>query len=90
MEGLAVTLFPVALILFAIGMERFEARLSKLTVPEYEVNRFLDAANTEEVAALAEAGMPDALDRFNRRMSRKDDLYPADPRDSDELARRAS
>lgn len=86
-----MTLFPVVLILFALGMERFEARLSKLTVPEQEVQKFLDGGpNKEEVAALADKGMSDALDRFNRRMGRKDDLYPSDHNEPRTITRRAS
>lgn len=73
-------LFPVLLILFALAMERFEARLSKLSVPEMDVKRFLEEANNDEVATLADMGMPDALDRFNRRLGRDLDLYPDDAR----------
>ncbi|NUS42389.1 MAG: hypothetical protein HOQ24_01645 [Mycobacteriaceae bacterium] len=89
MEGLGVMLFPALLILFAVGMERFEARLARLTVPEQEVTRFLDGATLEEVAALADRGMPDALERFHRRMGHEDDLYPDEHIDK-ALSRRAS
>ncbi|KAA0024469.1 hypothetical protein [Antrihabitans cavernicola] len=67
MQGLAVVLFPVLLILFALAMERVESRLSRLNVREQEVQEFLDRANTAEVAALAQGSMPDALARFQRR-----------------------
>ena len=45
------------------------ARNGRQTVPE--------EANTDEVATLADMGMPDALDRFNRRIGGRD-LYPAE------------
>jgi hypothetical protein len=88
MEGLAVMLSPVALIVFAIGMERFEARLARLALPEQDVSRFLDHANTEEVAALADKGLPDALERFNRRMGRSEQT--SDTSATPPAARRAS
>lgn len=67
MQGLAVVLFPVLLMLFALAMERVEFRLSKLGVREQEVQEFLDQASTSEVATLANEGMPHALARFNSR-----------------------
>jgi hypothetical protein len=80
MEALAMMLFPVLLILFALVMERFEARLSRLSVPEMDVKRFLEEANNDEVATLADMGMSDALDRFNRRLGRDLDVYPDEAR----------
>jgi hypothetical protein len=70
MQGLAVVLFPVLLMLFALAMERVEFRLSKLGVREQEVQEFLDQASTSEVATLANEGMPHALARFNNRKRR--------------------
>ncbi|MCC8929215.1 hypothetical protein C5142_18035 [Rhodococcus sp. BGS-1C] len=67
MQGLAVVLFPVLLMLFSLAMERVEFRLSKLGVREQEVQEFLDKASTSEVATLANEGFPHALDRFNNR-----------------------
>ncbi|OAK53923.1 MULTISPECIES: hypothetical protein [Rhodococcus] len=70
MQGLAVVLFPVLLMMFALAMERVEFRLSKLGVHEQEVQEFLDQASSSEVATLANEGMPHALDRFNNRKRR--------------------
>lgn len=70
MQGLAVVLFPVLLMLFALAMERVECRLRRLTVREQEVQEFLDQASHAEVATLAEEGLPRALARFHRRRKR--------------------
>jgi hypothetical protein len=63
MQGLAVVLFPVLLMLFALAMERVEFRLSKLGVREHEVEEFLDQASKSEVATLANEGFPHARKR---------------------------
>lgn len=70
MQGLAVVLFPVLLMLFALAMERVEFRLSQLTVREQEVQEFLDKASQADVAALAQEGLPRALARFHLRRKR--------------------
>lgn len=70
MQGLAVVLFPVLLMLFALAMERVEFRLRRLTVRQQEVEEFLDQASQDEVATLASDGFPHALARFNRRRRR--------------------
>ncbi|MFZ2176725.1 MAG: hypothetical protein WAW17_22315 [Rhodococcus sp. (in: high G+C Gram-positive bacteria)] len=67
MQGLAVVLFPVLLMLFALAMERVEFRLRRLNVRPQEVEEFLDQASSEEVATLAKEGFPHALARFHRR-----------------------
>jgi hypothetical protein len=67
MQGLAVVLFPVLLMLFALAMERVEFRLRQLTVRQQEVEEFLDQASHDEVATLAHEGFPHALARFHRR-----------------------
>ncbi|WP_305093665.1 hypothetical protein [Prescottella sp. R16] len=105
MQGLAVVLFPVLLMLFALAMERVEFRLRRLTVREQEVEEFLDQASQDEVATLANEGFPHAMARFNRRRKRgrdgsadtesRDDLHavPApgdDPDDGPQADRRAS
>ncbi|WP_430335469.1 hypothetical protein [Rhodococcus sp. ACT016] len=93
MQGLAVVLFPVLLMLFALAMERVEFRLRRLTVREQEVAEFLDQASQDEVATLASEGFPHALARFHRRRKRGG---PTDSDDADrdtttaESARRAS
>ncbi len=58
MQGLAVVLFPVLLMLFALAMERVEFRLRRLTVRQQEVEEFLDQASHDEVVTLAHEGFP--------------------------------
>ncbi|MFD1814723.1 hypothetical protein [Rhodococcus gannanensis] len=70
MQGLAVVLFPVLLMLFALAMERVEFRLRRLTVREQEVQEFLDKASHDDVATLAQEGLPRALARFHLRRRR--------------------
>ncbi|NLU83373.1 hypothetical protein [Rhodococcus sp. HNM0569] len=70
MQGLAVVLFPVLLMLFALAMERVEVRLQRLSVREQEVEEFLDRANGDEVATLAHQGFPHALAHLNQRAKR--------------------
>ncbi|MDI9918239.1 hypothetical protein [Rhodococcus sp. IEGM 1379] len=65
MQGLAVILFPVLLMLFALAMERVERRLRRLSVRENEVAEFLDQASQDDVAALASDGFPHAFARFH-------------------------
>ncbi|MGC0366425.1 hypothetical protein ABH922_004409 [Rhodococcus sp. 27YEA15] len=67
MQGLAVILFPLLLMLFALAMERVEVRLRRLSVREHEVEEFLDQASDADVAALANDGFPHAFARFRRR-----------------------
>ncbi|MFE4503653.1 hypothetical protein ACFRFQ_27685 [Rhodococcus sp. NPDC056743] len=67
MQGLAVILFPVLLMLFALAMERVERRLRRLSVRENEVAEFLDQAGPDDVASLATDGFPHAFARFHLR-----------------------
>ncbi|SED80882.1 hypothetical protein SAMN04490240_4788 [Rhodococcus pyridinivorans] len=90
MQALAVVLFPVLLMLFALSMERVEARLSRLSVREQEVEEFLDKADQADVAALAREGFPGALARFQRRRRRGPSTDGADDSDGHLRARRAS
>lgn len=83
MQGLAVVLFPVLLMLFALAMERVEFRLRRLTVREQEVAEFLDQASQDEVATLATEGFPHALARFHRRRKRGGRTDSDDSGDSD-------
>lgn len=73
MQALAVVLFPVLLMFFALSMERVESRLSRLSVREQEVEEFLDKASQDDVDTLAREGFPGALARFHRRRSKADD-----------------
>ncbi|KQU28084.1 hypothetical protein HQ325_00985 [Rhodococcus sp. BP-349] len=90
MQALAVVLFPVLLMLFALAMERFEARLNRAGVREQEVQEFLDAASSAEVATLAAEGFPNALARFRTRRRRGGDVMEEDVALLDDRARRAS
>ena len=69
--GLAVVVFPVLLMVFALSMDRVETRLSRFgTVKEREVENFLEHANAADVGTLASEGMPRALAVFRRRRER--------------------
>ncbi|WP_405488110.1 hypothetical protein [Nocardia sp. NBC_00511] len=66
MQGLAVVLFPIALMLFALVMERVENRLRKLLEPDPEVQQYLDRATNAEVSDLTKLGLPAAVARPRR------------------------
>lgn len=70
MQALAVVLFPVVLMLFALIMERFESRLRKLLEPDEEVQLYLDKASNAEVNELTKLGLPAAVARVRRRRTR--------------------
>lgn len=67
MVGLAVVVFPVLLMVFALSMERVEQRLRRLAVEEDEVEQFLDQANPAEVNTFVREGLPSALATFQGR-----------------------
>lgn len=69
MHGLAVLLFPAALMLFALAMERLESRLERLNVRGEHVEEFLESAQPEQLDTLATHGFPAALDEFRDRRS---------------------
>ncbi|WP_280235063.1 hypothetical protein [Nocardia cyriacigeorgica] len=69
-----MVLFPVALMLFALGMERVENRLRKLLEPDEEVQLYLDKASNAEVKELTRLGLPAAVARMRRRRSRTEEL----------------
>ncbi len=62
-----VLLFPLLLMLFAILMERLEARLQNGAVSENEVEEFLDQARPDEVNTMIREGLGRALDVFRLR-----------------------
>jgi hypothetical protein len=62
-----VLLFPLLLLIFAVLMERLEARLRNVSVTEDEIEEFLDQAQPEEVNTLFREGMGRALDVFRLR-----------------------
>lgn len=70
MEGLAVIIFPVLLMFFALSMERVEARLSRLTLEEDEVEKFFDQASTADVNNFVREGFPRAIKLRQRRRRR--------------------
>lgn len=67
MEGLAVVLFPVFLMFFALSMERVEERLRRLTVVEEDVERFFENASTAEVNTFVQEGFPKAAGALHKR-----------------------
>ncbi|UGT59531.1 hypothetical protein [Nocardia asteroides] len=69
-----MVLFPVAMMLFALGMERFESRLRKLVEPDEEVQQYLDKASNAEVSELTKLGLPAAVARMRKRRSRTEEL----------------
>ncbi|HEX3787572.1 MAG TPA: hypothetical protein VHW44_06910 [Pseudonocardiaceae bacterium] len=62
-----VIIIPLVIMLFALGMERVEARLKNLTIRENEVEEFLEQAQPDEVRALYGHGIGRALELFRLR-----------------------
>lgn len=62
-----VIVVPLVILFFALFMERVEARLSRLSVREEEVEEFLDQARPDEVNELFDTGIGDALEKFRDR-----------------------
>lgn len=58
---------PLAVMLFALGMERVETRLRHVSVRGEDVEEFLEQAKPEEVRALYGHGIGRALELFRRR-----------------------
>lgn len=69
-----MVLFPMALMIFALGMERLENRLRKLLEPDPEVQQYLDKASNAEVDELTELGVPTGVADMRKRGSRRGDL----------------
>ncbi|CRY80518.1 hypothetical protein SAMN05421776_1039 [Nocardia farcinica] len=67
-------LFPVVLMIFALGMERLENRLRKLLEPDPEVQHYLDKASNAEVNELTELGLPAAAAKMRKRRARGGEL----------------
>jgi len=72
-----VLIIPLVIMLFALFMERVEARLKNLTIRENEVEEFLEQAQPDEVRALYGHGIGRALELFRLRRS---DGRPTRPR----------
>ena len=64
-----VLIIPLVIMLFALFMERVEARLKNLTIRENEVEEFLEQAQPDEVRALYGHGIGRALELFRLRRS---------------------
>lgn len=60
-------LVPLLLMLFALGMERLEARMRESAVRQDELDDFLERARADEVKALFRSGTGRALELFRRR-----------------------
>jgi hypothetical protein len=72
MTVLVVLLFPLLLMVFAILMERLEARLKNGSVTENEIDEFFEQARPDEVNTLIREGLWRALDVFRlRRLPRR-------------------
>src|SRR5215475_5797725 len=72
-----VLIIPLVIMLFALFMERVEARLKNLTIRENEVEEFLEQAQPDEVRALYGHGIGRALELFRLR---RHDGRPTRPR----------
>ncbi|MEO6957788.1 MAG: hypothetical protein ABI137_13680 [Antricoccus sp.] len=66
MTSLLVVLFPIALLLFLLGMDRVEAPLRR-NGDAAEVERFLDSAKQEDVDEIISGGLRAAMDRWRSR-----------------------
>jgi hypothetical protein len=62
-----IVAIPLVIMLFALFMERVEARLKNLAIRENEVEEFLEQARPEEVRALYGHGIGRALELFRLR-----------------------
>ncbi|MFW0786566.1 hypothetical protein AAFP35_18885 [Gordonia sp. CPCC 206044] len=72
MQGLAALLFPAVLMLFALAMEKVQARIDRLAVSRDHVEEFLESADASHVDTLAKQGFPAALDEFRNRRDKSD------------------
>ena len=62
-----IVIIPLVIMLFALFMERVEARLKNLAIRETEVEEFLEQARPDEVQALYGHGIGRALELFRLR-----------------------
>ena len=65
-----VLLIPVAVMAFALLMERLERRLHTTTMSEQDVQEFLDQAQPDEVNTFIREGWTRALSKFRVRSRR--------------------
>lgn len=66
-----VVIVPIAIMLFAVLMERLETRLRHVAVRQDDVEEFLEQARPDEVRALYGHGMGRALELFRGRRTRR-------------------
>lgn len=62
-----VIIVPLAVLLFALFMERVETRLRDMTVAGSDVEEFLEQAHPNELGALRDKGIGRALELFRLR-----------------------
>lgn len=62
-----IVIIPLVIMLFALFMERVEARLKNLAIRETEIEEFLEQARPDEVQALYGHGIGRALELFRLR-----------------------
>lgn len=62
-----VIIVPLAILLFALFMERVETRLRDMTVAGSDVEEFLEQAQPNELGALRDKGIGRALELFRLR-----------------------
>ncbi|PRZ43089.1 hypothetical protein CLV47_103146 [Antricoccus suffuscus] len=86
MAALLVVLFPIAVLLFLLGMERVEAPLRRGNDTD-DVERFLDSAKQEDVDAIISGGLRKAMERWRSR--RFGGLLPRNGRRGRKAARRS-
>lgn len=70
MEGLAVVIFPVLLMFFALSMERVESRLRRSSVGGEDLEQFFAQASDDEVNTFVREGLPRSMDVFRIRRRR--------------------
>ncbi|MEO9329641.1 hypothetical protein [Gordonia aurantiaca] len=51
MHGLAALLFPAVLMLFAMGMDKLQARVDRVSVSNDEVDDYIDRAGAQNAGA---------------------------------------
>ncbi|AZG47430.1 hypothetical protein [Gordonia insulae] len=76
MQGLAALLFPAVLMLFALAMEKVQAKTDRLSVSRDHVEEFLESADAAHVDTLAKEGFPAALDEFRSRRTKGEPAVP--------------
>ena len=68
MHGLAALLFPAVLMLFAMGMDKLQARVDRVSVSNDEVDEFIDRTGSQNAGKPTRDSAPAELHelRFHR------------------------